>query len=174
MNLRIYIDGDNICMQKLRGIELLCENDEVIIYTNSVTGVYPPKKIDSLNKKCKCKIILNRLPMDYKNAVDFALAVSLHESEKLVLVISGDNDLRQIVDMYCYIHQKQKFKPMLFSDMQGAILAALPVWATEDKIKEVFYFLYGDTAEEVVASIRQTLNMKSRTEEKPKTIFNLL
>lgn len=145
MNITILIDGDNIGSEKLQGLHLLGEQDEIIIFNNSASS-YGAGTMNKLLNECKCSIIQKRLTVTYKNSVDFAIAIELGRLKevtgRIYAICSGDNDLCHIADIYNISYGKNNIL-LVGSDVKSIITQSIPFCVdNKERLKKIYKFLY--------------------------------
>lgn len=159
MKTTFLIDGDNISVAGLNGLEVLQAEDEVIILNNSRVS-YSKEVMKNLYDKCRCKIIHKKLPVAYKNSVDFAIAIELGELnadlQNLVVVISRDSDLAHIAEIYGAIYKKEDDFLFVALDVKHAMLQILPLYVDKkDRLQEIYRCLYG---KKMVPTVLENMN----------------
>ena len=146
MKLTLYIDADNVGGDKIAGVDIMRPDDKVIVFNNAAVR-WSQKNIIKFEEQCKCEFQYRVVPMSCKNAVDFALAMELGGEETVEgvgIVVSGDQDLRHVVDIYKAFHPKSKTTFMVAPTVKSALLKAAPFCVNnENELRALYEAIYG-------------------------------
>lgn len=163
MRIILYIDADNVGGDKITGVDILRSGDKVVIFNNAA-GRWSEKNIIKFKEQCKCEVQYRVVPMSCKNAVDFALAMELGGSEltdAIGIVISGDQDLQHVVDIYKAFHPENKMTFMISPTVKSALLKVAPLCVdNEDELRVVYEAIYGEFANIVIDNLKNIFSQK--------------
>lgn len=175
MKLTLYIDADNVGGDKIAGVDIMRPDDKVIIFNNAAVQ-WSQKNIIKFKEQCKCEFQYRVVPMSCKNAVDFALAMELsgEETAKGVgIVVSGDQDLQHVVDIYKAFHPKSKTTFMVAPTVKSALLKAAPFCVnSENELRAVYRTIYDSEFADI--AIDNLKNIFSHKEDLAATEQNIM